>query len=285
MLRVTPESKGFLMRRSFLTGFIAMALISQGANAAPARLPFADSFETGSFGLWDGGPQTTMSIVTGDGTDGTRSVRGVITAGQGANNYKDFYFGNHPRIGGEAVSVERGLWVAVDAKFDSGFVFGTRTSVHKILLVNFDDANALRRYQITLNVYAPTGEYFLEHLVWNEDRSLQKVIPGIDQNISPNALVQRGQWARLKFFIKPNTPGQNNGIVRLWVNGVLKADHTDVPVRENTNFLPNKVILSQYVTDTGTSGTQRWDNVRISDTDPDAGAAPRPNPPTGVSAQ
>lgn len=273
------------MRRSFLSGFLAMTLISQGAHAAVTRLPFADSFESGSFSLWDGGPQTSMSIVTGDATDGTRSVRGDITAGQGVNNYKDFYFGNHPRIGGEGVSLERGLWVSLDAKFDNGFVFGTRSAVHKILLVNFDDANALRRYQITINVYAPTGEFFLEHLVWNADRSLQKIIPGIDQNISPNALVQRGQWARIKVFIKPNTPGQNNGVVRMWINGVLKADHTDVPVRENTNFLPNKIILGQYVTDTGTSGTQRWDNVRISETDPDAAATVRPNPPTGVSAQ
>jgi hypothetical protein len=272
------------MRRSFLPALLALA-VSQMVTAAPARLPFQNGFETGNFDGWNGGLQATMSVTNEDAREGTYSAKGIVVAGQGANNYKDFYFGNHPTVGGEAVSVERGLWVSLDTKFDNGFVFGSNANVHKILLINFDDESARRRYQILLNIYTPTGEYFLEHLVWNADRSFQKAIPGIDQNIAPNAIMQRGAWARVKIFVKPNTSGQNNGIVRMWVNGVLKADHTDVPVRENTNFLPNKIIMSQYVTATGTSGTQRWDNIKVSETDPDAASTLRPNPPTGVGAQ
>ena len=94
--------------------------------------------------------------------------------------------------------------------------------------------------------------------------------------------MRRGVWERIKIFIKPNTPGQSNGIVRLWVNGVLKADRTSVAVRENTNFLPNKLIVGNYVIDTATDGVQRWDNIVLSDVDPDG---VRPNPPTQTRAQ
>jgi hypothetical protein len=272
--------KGLHMRRPLLIGATALALFSSVALAA-TRLPFNSSFETGNFSGWDGGLAGRMSVTNEDASVGNYSAKGIVVAGQGADHYQDFYFGNHPRIGGEAVSVDRGLWLSFDSKFDNGYTFGS-ANVHKIALINFDDENARRRYQIILNIYTPTGEYFLEHLVWNADRSFQKAIPGIDQNITPNALLRRGVWERIKIFIKPNTQGQNNGIVRLWVNGVLKADHTDVPVRENTNFLPNKLIIGNYVTDLGTSGTQRWDNIRLTETDPDS---VRPNPPSNTTAQ
>ena len=75
-------------------------------------------------------------------------------------------------------------------------------------------------------------------------------------------------------YIKPNRPGQANGIVRLWVNGVLKAEHTNVPVREDTSYLPNKLIMSNYVNQLATSGTQRWDDFYLGESDRSAAQAP-----------
>jgi hypothetical protein len=270
------------MRRSFLSGLALVTLASQ-VFAAPARLPFRSTFEAGNFSEWNGGLTGRMSVTNETASQGAYSAKGIVVAGSGADHYRDFYFGNHPQVAGEAVSVDRGLWLSFDTRFDAGFTFGS-ANVHKIALINFDDENSRRRYQIILNVYVPTGEYFLEHLVWNADRSFQKAIPGLDQNIAPNAIMQRGVWEHVKIYIKPNTPGQSNGIVRLWVNGVLKADRTSVAVRENTNFLPNKLIIGNYVTDTATNGTQRWDNVIVSETDPDVTTV-RPNAPTDVRTQ
>jgi hypothetical protein len=273
------------MRRSLLAVLAIVSLVSQSfwsqAVAAPARLPFRSTFESGSFSEWNGGITGRMSVTNETASQGTYSAKGIMTRGTTADHYRDFYFGNHPSVGGEAVSVDRGLWVSFDTRFDAGFAFGS-ASVHKIALINFEDENSRRRYQIILNIWVPTGEYFLEHLVWNADRSFQKAIPGLDQNIAPDALMQRGAWEHIKIFIKPNTSGQSNGIVRLWVNGVLKANRTSVAVRESTNFLPNKLIIGNYVTDTATDGVQRWDNVVVSDVDPDG---VRPNPPTDTRAQ
>jgi hypothetical protein len=245
---------------------------------AASRLPFTSSFETGNFSEWGGGLEASMSVTTTDATQGRYSTQAVMTSGQTADNYKEYLFGYHPRTnGGEPVSVERGIWLQFDSKFDAGFRFGTSAPVHKVALINMEDENSRRRYQLIIDVWTATRQYGIEHLKWNADRSFNSGLPGISQNIGTPAQASIGSWDRLKLFIKPNTRGNADGIVRLWVNGVLKAERTNVAVREDTDYLPNKLLMVNYVTDTTTAGTQRWDNFYLGETDP--GAQVRPMPP------
>jgi hypothetical protein len=217
-----------------------------------------------------------MTVTTETATDGTHSVRSVNTAGQTTDNYKDYVFGDHARVGGTGVTEQNGLWLQFDSRFDTGFVWGS--NVHKIAIINLENENSRRRYQIIINVWSETGAYFVEHLKWNADGSFNRALPGMSQNVGTAVAARRGQWDRLKLFIKPNTPGQSNGIVRLWVNGVLKTEYTNCALREDTNYMPNKLIMSNYVNATVTNGIQRWDNWYLGESDPDAGTV-RPNPP------
>lgn len=260
-----------------LAGVVSLASLMQSATAATG-LPFRGDFEAGNFSEWNGGLDASMSVTTEKASTGRYSTKAVMTRGTATDNYKDFVFGDHTRVGGTAVA-SSGLWVRFDTMFDSGFAFGTGQNLHKSVILNFEDENGRRRYQIILNVLNSNRQYFVEHLKWNADRSFGGSITGLgSQTIGTPAAVRLGQWDRIKLFIKPNTPGQSNGIVRLWVNNELKMDKTAVAVRENTNYNPNKVIMSNYVMDTTTAGTQRWDNFYVGETDPDAGAL-RPNPP------
>lgn len=249
---------------------------SQFAGAAE-RLPFRSSFETGNFSDWNGGLEASMSITAADASDGRYSTQAVMTLGQTADNYKEFLFGDHLRVGGVPVTPANGLWLSFDSKFDSGFTFGSNTNLHKIALINFEDENARRRYQIIINVWISTGEYFVEHLKWNADRSFNRSFPGLSQNVGTAATVRRGQWDRLKLFIRPNTPGATNGVVQLWVNGVLKVDRPNITIREDQPYNPNKLLMVNYVNDTTTVGVQKWDNFYLGESDPDQGR--RPNPP------
>jgi len=247
------------------------------AQAAVSRLPFTSSFETGDFSEWGGGLEASMSVTSSQATDGRYSTQAVMTQGQTADNYKEWLFGWHPRTnGGVPVSVERGIWLRFDSKFDNGFQFGANSVVHKVALINLEDENSRRRYQLIIDVWLPERIYSIEHLRWNADRSFSAGLPGISQNIGTPVQARIGQWDRLKMYIKPNTRGNADGIVRLWVNGVLKAERTNVPVREDTDFMPNKLLMVNYVTDTTTAGTQRWDNFYLGETDPDAGTRPMP---------
>lgn len=245
---------------------------------AVSRLPFNSSFETGDFSEWGGGLEATMSVTNSVATHGSYSTQAVMTRGQIADNYKEYLFGWHPRTnGGVPVSVDRGIWLQFDSKFDTGFQFGTNSVVHKVALINLEDENGRRRYQLILDVWLPERVYSIEHLRWNADRSFSAGLPGISQNIGTPVQASIGAWDRIKIYIKPNTRGNADGIVRLWVNGVLKSERTNVPVREDTDFLPNKLLMVNYVTDTTTAGTQRWDNFYLGESDP--GTVVRPMPP------
>ena len=59
---------------------------------------------------------------------------------------------------------------------------------------------------------------------------------------------------------------------------VCATEYTNCALRENTNYMPNKLIMANYVNATVTNGIQRWDNWYMGETDP-GGAAVRPNPP------
>lgn len=256
---------------------ILSGLLIAGTAHAATGLPFRSSFEAGNFNEWNGGLDATMVVTSETATDGTRSVRSTMTAGRSTDNYKDYVFGDHARVGGTGITVANGIWLTFDSRFDTGFVFGS--NVHKIAILNLENENSRRRYQIIINVWSDSREYFVEHLKWNADGSFNRAMPGMPQNVGSAVPARLGQWDHLKLFVKPNTSGQSNGVVRLWVNGVLKTEYTNVALREDTSYMPNKLIMSNYVSVTNTSGVQRWDNFILQETDPEAGAAPRPSPP------
>lgn len=260
---------------------VALSLILAGTSSfAATRLPFSSGFETGNFSEWDGGLDETLVVTSDDSYSGQYSARSTMIAGQATDNYKDFYFGDHEIVGGDPVDGD-GLWLRFYVKFDVGFNYGG-APLHKIALINFTDSNGRRRYQLLINVLTETGEYMVEHLRWNADGSFGASLPGIIQDIGEPATVRYGQWDKIKLFALPNTPGQSNGIVRLWINDVLKADYTNVAMREDTQFNPNKLILSNYVTHTANEGQQWWDDFYLGEEDPDA--TPRPLPPTNLQA-
>ena len=45
------------------------------------------------------------------------------------------------------------------------------------------------------------------------------------------ATLQKGVWTTIRQYVKMNTPGQNNGVFELWVNGRLVASADDVYYR------------------------------------------------------
>jgi len=258
-----------------IAGSLACSLLPTQAGAA-ARLPFTSGFETGDFSEWNGGRDASLSVTDTSSCSGNYSARAVMTQGTPTDNYKDFYFGDHNTVGGAPAS--GGLWLELCTKFSQDFQFGN-DNLHKIAIINFTDSNAQRRYQIVLNIWVSTERFFIENLSWNADGSFGGAIAGHNQNVGTPVSLRRGQWDRVRLYIRPNTPGQSNGIIRMWVNGVLKAEYTNSRMRGDTSFNPNKLILSNYAPATQTSGSQYWDDFYLGETEPGAQLAP-PNPPT-----
>lgn len=266
-------------RKQWKAGAALVALALSGVVFAAARLPFRDGFESGNFSAWGGGLDSTMTVnCTAQAAEGRCSVQSVLINGTPTDNYKDYYFGDHRTVGGAPVTPQTGLWLSFQNKFDPGFNFGQIRGNHKLAIINFENENGRRIYQIIINVDIVQGVYIVEHLKWNADGSFNTSFASCcRQNIGTPVAPRIGQWDKLKLFLKPNTPGQTNGAIQLWINGVLKANHQNIQLREATSYNPNKLILSSHSSDATRVGIQRWDDFYLGETDPDTGV--RPNPP------
>ena len=247
---------------------------------------FQDGFESGNFNAWGYGQGLTVSNL--DHHSGQYAARGVSTQGATTDLYREKAFGDHPNAGGPAI--DGGVYFKFAHKYDAGFNLGTQQNYNKIFLMNFEDPSNVRRDQVVFETnvnsgYASRGEYMFELTHWTASGGwLTGSLRLQNRNGSP-LLYREGQWDVIKVYLQPNTPNQNNGILRMWVNGVLKAEHTDVNIRFEPYNL-NLAILSSYITVTDVSGTRWWDDVIISQTDPDSGAdTTPPAAPTGLSVQ
>jgi len=245
---------------------------------------FQDGFESGNFNAWGYGQGLTVSNL--DHHSGQYAARGVSTQGATTDLYREKAFGDHPNAGGPAI--DGGVYFKFAHKYDAGFNLGTQQNYNKIFLMNFEDPSNVRRDQVIFETnvnsgYASRGEYMFELTHWTASGGwLTGSLRLQNRNGSP-LLYREGQWDVIKVYLQPNTPNQNNGILRMWVNGVLKAEHTDVNIRFEPYNL-NLAILSSYITVTDVSGTRWWDDVIISQTDPDSGSdTTPPAAPTGLA--
>lgn len=245
-------------------------------------LPFIDGFEAGDFKAWNGGRVRDFSVISGNAHSGQFAARGMSTRGLGTDYYQDAYFGDHPQV--RSAPVTGGLYVKFSHKFDSGFQLGSAATYHKVLLINFEDGNDLRREQIILNVFGTTsigtnrGHYVIENIHWNEDRSFGRG-QLFQQNRGTAVAYRPGHWDTIKIYIRPNTPSRSDGTVRTWINGELKIEHTGISMRL-TAYNPNLVIIGSYAPQTDIQGTRWWDDVTISESDPDASERATPGAPT-----
>jgi hypothetical protein len=78
---------------------------------------------------------------------------------------------------------------------------------------------------------------FASHMAWREDGQ-----PGVTLSVTASGKTQtayfearptfpRGQWIRIDKEVALNTPGQDNGILRVWVDGVLAIERTNIAYR------------------------------------------------------
>ncbi|HHJ13730.1 MAG TPA: hypothetical protein ENJ79_05040 [Gammaproteobacteria bacterium] len=239
--------------------------------AAATGLPWSSSFETGDTSEWNGFSRGNIQIIDGGASEGRYAARVDLVANTLNDNYLEHYFGDHRRTNLDKVEE---VWLKFSSKFDPGYRWPSRQS-HKIALLNLTDGvSSQRRYQVYVYVN-PQGQYAIDHSDIGDWQFY-----GLSQNIGTPASVRFGQWDTLKLYVRLNTPGQADGIVRLWINDELKLDYTNLDLRETTDYGMNKLILSSYTSaQDGGSGRQWYDDWTLSETDPDAGTTAPPRPP------
>jgi hypothetical protein len=221
---------------------------------------WSSDFENGNFNEWNRGTRGDLSIIAQDAQSGNYCARSVLTGGTHSDNYADHVFGDFYNVGDQKIEE---IYLITHSKFDSGYVWPSNGQKIAIFnLTNGDDSQ--RRYQVYVKVNT-NGQYAVDHSyigTWE--------FFGLPQNQGSPASVRSGQWDKIKLYVRLNTPGSSDGIVKLWVNDVLKLYYNNVNIRQNTSYGINKLIMSSYATDaSGSDGYQYFDNWQLATADPD----------------
>jgi len=77
------------------------------------------------------------------------------------------------------------------------------------------------------------------------------------QNVVPVA----GRWYAYELMVKTNTPGQRNGRIALWLDGVLIADFVNIRLRETTELKIDRFTLDYHMASNAATSKKWYDNV------------------------
>jgi hypothetical protein len=240
-------------------------LIASSVTAQQVNLPWSASFDGGDLSEWSAFRNATGVEVVSSGCQLGRCARAPLLSGSYNDNYGDYLFGDHFSVRGDKVEE---AWLRFYSKFDSGYVWPSKG--HKLAIVNLTDGQtSTKHYQVYI-VVSPDGRYAVDHSYFTQRRFF-----GLAQNVGTPVAVVPGQWDKIKLYVRLNSPGQSDGVVRLWVNDQLKAQYELLNIREATQYGMNKLNLSSYSNPPAISnGVQWWDEFLLSRIDPDAAAAP-----------
>jgi hypothetical protein len=262
-----------------VVGVIVIGALSvdPGAQGSATGLPWTSTFENGNFSEWNRGADPAIQIVSSGAQAGSHAARAPLVAGsQNEDTYAEHVFGDWFNLPTPKERVEE-LYVRLYSKFSSGYQFPS--TGNKVMIINLTDGtNSQRRYQVYISINSD-GSYRVDHSYIDSWQFF-----GMAQNVGTPARVRFDQWDKLKLYVRLNTPGQANGVVRLWINDQLKLDYTNRNIRQGTSFGMGKLILSAWAQPASpVNGFQWWDSWTMSQTDPDGSTTPpAPNPPTNV---
>lgn len=164
-------------------------------------------------------------------------------------------------------------------KFESGYTsfppkmaragYRDRSNWTKVFFVH----NWISNAQPTLDVFASNS---------SQGRWLPVANSGFDLQSHLN------EWVMFEVEIKLNTPGQSDGLYRLWINDELYVDRSNIDLRGNTTDRINEIMLDTYWNEGATGNLGRYyDNFVISTEKIGAFTASisPPSPPTNFTAK
>lgn len=80
----------------------------------------------------------------------------------------------------------------------------------------------------------------------------------------PEVTPQLGRWYAYEVMLKANTPGQRDGRIAMWLDGVLIADFLNLRLRDISTLKIDRVTIDLHVRDNTAGETKKWyDNVVI----------------------
>jgi hypothetical protein len=250
-------------QRSVGLWVVALTLLWSTGVDGVNSLPWQSGFESGDFSEWSGSQFSKLPQIETEGCfAGQFCSRIPLAIGSKNDYYVNHHFGDFHNPG--QAKIEE-VYLRFHVRFSDGYRWPAPHDNIKIALINSTDgASGRRRYQVYVYVDS-SGLYTVDYSYIDSWRFF-----GLRQNQGTPAGPRRGDWDKLKLYVRLNAPGKADGIVRFWVNDRLKLDHQGLNLREQTNYGMNRLILSGYTRRaSGGAGFLYHDEWTLSATDPD----------------
>ena len=222
-------------------------------------------FEDGSLDYWNDDLETQEDrlVATSEASYGgefaarVQHVEGQATTAWGAK-----FFGGHP-LGDPASPVDE-IYVSARARFSSGFDFSSPVKISITAAFEAWDAgypgpNSWAAFYATTYVMSD-GKFKMEV---NRKTSGIEQWRQFPQNQNNDRVVQGNVWHEIQWHLKLNTPGQSDGLLEYWVDGVLVARYTDVNFRDTyqAHRWNHLLGISANAPVAPTNQAQYWDDI------------------------
>ncbi len=265
---VTAVAVGTAIVTASSQGVSGSSTVTVNTSASAADTVFADGFESGNLSAWHDLYETVagnFSVLTDPGTafEGSRML--AITypagAGDGAGALSHFLLPGYERMrvryavrfppdwqGGTKLLLLRGS--RTDNQWSSFGVAGSCPDGTDFFL-----ANVVTRDQVELPLrfytyYVGMPEERLGGLCYGRYGDPGFSGPAPPATYFPPLDVSKGVWHVVELEVELNTPGEANGVQRMWLDGELRGEWTGLTFRTTDVLRLNAVTLESSMNET-----------------------------------
>lgn len=247
--------------------------------APPAVIIFSDDFESGTLSQWQDGVNPDKHRVINDASraaGGSRYLEITYPGGGEAGWLTRFFMPGYDS-----------LYVSYDVQFEASWTGGTK-------LLNLRGSRSDNQWSSFGQAgNCPDGsQWFATNVVMlaNENPGpirFYTYFPGMQTendgvtcwgrhsgmgvtNYTGTSAISPGDWHRVEVFVKLNTPGQSNGVQRMWVDGQLRGEWTGLALRSTNSLKLNSLTLEGSLMGGTQAATRRLlvDNVVVAQSRP-----------------
>lgn len=245
----------------------------------PASVIFSDDFESGTLSKWQDGVNPDRHRVITDASraaGGSRYLEITYPGGDAGGWLTRFFMPGYDS-----------LYVSYDVQFEANWTGGTkllnlrgsRTDdqwssfgqagkcpdgaqwlATNVVMLATEDPGPIRFY-----TYFPGMQTENDGVTcWGRHTGM-----GVT-NYSGTSPITRGAWHRVEFFVRLNTPGQSNGVQRMWVDGQLRGEWSGLALRSTNLLKLNSLTLEGSLMGGTQAATRRLlvDNVVVTQSRP-----------------
>lgn len=155
-------------------------------------------------------------------------------------------------------------------KYETGYDFTCQSKTNGVYALNPPDQvirdtipNGRDKFSEKLQIWkSGTSGGVLKFYTYNPEQANPAYGDTLSQNIGTPLVFTTGRWYGIEIMLKANTPGVNDGEMKLWIDGTLKGWYKNMHFRDTTALKINQLNITAYVGGSCTASKDQkvWDD-------------------------